>query len=149
MIHIDINTDVIKANCDDDLTSKIIQYQGKRYCIRLEAMYWEILEAEAKSKGYKLNQIVHENFVGHDINLVKIEENADLDALEAWMNWATPTGLKTPSPEGVTFIGGTNESPAGSVQYFQVDLMPGNYAFIAEVPNASSKGMFKQFTVSD
>ena len=66
MIHIDINTDVIKANCDDDLTPKIIQYQGKRYCIRLEAMYWEILEAEAKSKGYKLNQIVHENYTHPD-----------------------------------------------------------------------------------
>lgn len=107
------------------------------------------------AKGYQTfkvdykDQIVHENFVGHDINLVKLEDTADLKALEAWMNWATPTGLMTPAPEGVTFMGGTNDAPSGTVQYFEVDLVPGNYAFIAEVPNPSGKGMFKHFTVSE
>lgn len=95
------------------------------------------------------DQIAHENFVGHDVNLVQLGENADKQALEAWMNWATPTGLMTPAPEGVTFMGGTNESPAGSVQYFTVDLQPGNYALISEVPNASEKNMFVEFTVSE
>ena len=95
------------------------------------------------------DQIVHENFVGHDINLVKLDENANLDTLEAWMNWATPTGLMDPLPIGVTFLGGTNDAPAGSVQYFQVNLIPGNYAFISEVPNASRKGMLRSFTVGE
>ena len=94
------------------------------------------------------DQIVHENFVGHDVNLVKIEENANLEALEAWMNWATPTGLMDPLPEGFVFLGGTNDAPAGSTQYFEVNLEPGNYAFISEVPNTTSKGLFKQFTVN-
>ena len=93
------------------------------------------------------DQIVHENFVGHDVNLVKLEDNANLEELEAWMNWSNPTGLMSPVPEGVTFLGGTNDSPAGSTQYFTANLEPGNYAFIAEVPNTKAKGMFKQFTI--
>ena len=93
------------------------------------------------------DQIVHENFVGHDINLVRLNENANLDNLEAWMNWATPTGLMTPAPQGITFMGGTNDAPAGSTQYFEVDLSPGNYAFISEVPNSKAKGMLKTFKV--
>jgi hypothetical protein len=93
------------------------------------------------------DQIVHENFVGHDVNLVKLEDNANLEELEAWMNWSNPTGLMSPVPEGVTFLGGTNDSPAGSTQYFIANLEPGNYAFIAEVPNTKAKGMFKQFTI--
>jgi hypothetical protein len=93
------------------------------------------------------DQIVHENFLGHDVNLVKLNENANLEELESWMNWATPTGLMTPAPDGVTFLGGVNDSPAGSVGYFKVTLTPGDYAFISEVPNASSKKMLKTFTV--
>jgi hypothetical protein len=95
------------------------------------------------------DQIVHENFVGHDVNLVKLDDNADLKELEAWMNWATPIGLMDPVPDGVTFLGGTNDAPAGSTQYFEVDLAPGNYALISEVPNTSSKNMFKTFEVTD
>jgi len=94
------------------------------------------------------DQIVHENFVGHDVNLVKLEDNANLETLENWMNWADPKGLTTPAPDGVTFMGGVNDSPTGSVGYFKVSLEPGNYAFISEVPFVSKKGMFKTFTVS-
>jgi len=96
--------------------------------------------------NYK-DQIVHEHFVGHDVNLIKLEDNADIDALEAWMNWSLPKGLSSPSPEGVTFLGGTNDSPAGTIQYFTTNLAPGNFAFIAEVPNSRSKGMYKPFTI--
>jgi len=95
------------------------------------------------------DQIVHENFVGHDVNLVKLDANADTKVLEKWMNWADPKGLISPAPEGFTFLGGVNDMPAGSTGYFSVTLEPGNYAFISEVPNASSKGLLKTFTVSD
>jgi hypothetical protein len=96
-----------------------------------------------------LDQKVHENFVGHDINLVRLGKSADLDAIEAWMNWATPTGLMTPIPDDVIFLGGTNDAPEGSTQYFEVDLEPGSYAFISEVPNSREKGLFQIFTVSE
>jgi hypothetical protein len=96
-----------------------------------------------------LDQIVHENFVGHDINLVKLEENANLKDLENWMNWADPKGLIEPAPSAVTFIGGVNDMPKGSIGYFTATLTPGNYAFISEVPNASNKNMLKTFAVAE
>lgn len=97
-----------------------------------------------------LDQIVHENFVGHDLSLVWLDEGADLAALGDWMNWATPTGLMSSTlPEGITFLGGTNDAPAGSVHYFEAELKPGNYAFISEVPNPASKGMLKTFSITE
>jgi hypothetical protein len=95
------------------------------------------------------DQITHENFVGHDLNLVKLSDNANLEALESWMNWADPKGLITPSPKGITFLGGVNDMPAGSTGYFEINLEPGNYVFVSEVPNASGKNMLKTFTVKD
>ncbi len=94
------------------------------------------------------DQIVHENFVGHDINLVKLDENADLKELENWMNWADPKGLIEPAPSGITFLGGVNDMPEGSTGYFTATLDTGSYALISEVPNASSKNMLKTFVVS-
>ena len=95
------------------------------------------------------DQIVHENFVGHDVNLARLDDNADLVTLEKWMNWADPKGLITPAPEGVTFLGGINDMPAGRTGYFKVDLKPGNYVLISEVPNVSEKNMLKTFEVSE
>jgi hypothetical protein len=95
------------------------------------------------------DQRVHENFVGHDLNLVRMEEGADLEALEAWINWATPTGLMSSTmPGGFTFLGGANDAPAGSVLYFEAELTPGTYVLISEVPNAKEKGMLKTFTIN-
>ncbi len=95
------------------------------------------------------DQTVHENFVGHDINLVKLNDNADLKELENWMNWADPKGLIEPAPSGFTFLGGVNDMPAGNTGYFTATLESGNYALISEVPNAASKNMLKTFVVSN
>jgi len=95
------------------------------------------------------DQKPHENFIWHDINLVKLEDYASEDALEAWMDWSNPKGLITPVPNGITFLGGVNDMAAGSTGYFEVDLKPGKYAFISEVPNTKEKGLFKTFEVID
>ena len=95
------------------------------------------------------DQKVYGNFVGHDINLVMISDRADMAQLEAWMNWADPKGLITPAPEGFTFLGGVNDLPAGSKGYFEVDLSPGNYALISEVPSANEKNLLKTFTITE
>ena len=100
------------------------------------------------SVWYK-DQIVHENFVGHDVNLVRLHENANLEELEIWMNWADPKGLIEPAPYAVTFLGGVNDMPSGNKGFFTANLEPGQYAFISEVPNATGKNMFKIFTVSE
>jgi len=94
------------------------------------------------------DQKVYGNFVGHDINLVMISDHADMAQLENWMNWADPEGLITPAPEGFTFLGGVNDLPAQSKGYFEVDLSPGNYALISEVPSANEKNLLKTFTIS-
>jgi len=112
-----------------------------------------IVFTDAIRKGKQLfsvyfkDQISHENFVGHDVNLVKYDSNANLEVLEAWINWADPKGLISPAPEGFTFMGGVNDMPAGSTGYFEVDLEPGNYALISEVPNAGSKNLLKTFSI--
>jgi hypothetical protein len=95
------------------------------------------------------DQKPHENFIWHDINLVKLENDASEEAIEKWMDWSHPKGLITPVPLGVTFLGGVNDMPAGSTGYFYADLTPGKYAFISEVPNSKSKGLFKIFEVLD
>ncbi|MCB0474534.1 MAG: hypothetical protein KDC69_02605, partial [Flavobacteriaceae bacterium] len=51
---------------------------------------------------YVKDQKPHENFIWHDLNLVKLSDSANEDELEAWMNWADPKGLITPAPNGVT-----------------------------------------------
>lgn len=87
----------------------------------------------------------YENFAGHDVHLVRLTPETDEDALIAWMNWTLPAGLQTPAP--ARFLGGAQELPAGRTEYFTADLKPGDYAFIAEVPEADEKGMYRRFTV--
>lgn len=91
------------------------------------------------------DQAVHEHFLGHDVHLVKLEEDDDLQELNAWMNWADPSGLNTPAP--VRFIGGAQEMPGGNTAYITVNLEPGNYVLISEVPDPASKNMLKTFSV--
>lgn len=96
---------------------------------------------------YFKDQIVHENFVGHDVNLVKLDKDANIEILEKWMNWVDPKGLISPAPKGFTFLGGVNDMPAGSTGYFTANLEPGSYVLISEVPSAINKNMLKTFTV--
>jgi hypothetical protein len=100
------------------------------------------------SVQYK-DQIVHEHFLGHDVNLAKIDGITNLEELGSWMDWSNPKGLIEPAPAGVTFLGGMNNMLAGDTGYFTATLEPGTYVLIAEVPNPASKNMLKTFTVSE
>jgi hypothetical protein len=95
------------------------------------------------------DQITHENFVGHDVNLVKYDESANLEVLESWLNWADPRGLISPAPDGFVFLGGVNDMPTGSTGYFEAELDPGNYAFVSEVPGSIKKNLFKTFVIAN
>lgn len=92
------------------------------------------------------DQIVHEFFLGHDINLVKMKKGTDISVLEKWINWAELEGLISPSPKGFIFLGG-NDMPAGSMGYFKANLDLGDYVLISEVPNSKSNNMLKAFSV--
>lgn len=94
-----------------------------------------------------LDQKVYENFVGHDVNLVRYNNSASLDSLIQWMNWMHPRGLTTPAPQGFTFLGGMNNLPAGKYGYFEADLTPGNYVLISEVPSADEKKLIHKFSI--
>ncbi|GGH43206.1 hypothetical protein IA57_11140 [Mangrovimonas yunxiaonensis] len=107
----------------------------------------DITKGEHVFSVFVKDQKPHENFIWHDINLVKLDDTANLEALEAWMDWSNPKGLVTPVPEGITFLGGVNDMSAGSQGFFTATLEPGRYAFISEVPNTISKGLLKEFRV--
>ena len=106
------------------------------------------VKGEQIAKVYFEDQKAHENFVGHDVNLVKVEDGVDITILETWINWSIPDGLVSPGPEGFTFLGGVNDMPAGSTGYFKVNLEPGNYVLIAEVPNTSQKNLLTGFQIA-
>lgn len=90
-------------------------------------------------------QTVHEHFLGHDVHLVRLEDDTDMQALNDWMNWAAPAGLTTVAP--AEFLGGVQEMPAGRTGYFHTILRPGRYALIAEVPDPAGKNMLHVFRV--
>lgn len=92
------------------------------------------------------DQSAHENFVGHDVHLVRLDADVSLDALASWMDWTRKGGLQEPAP--VEFVGGLNEMPAGTTGYFTAQLEPGEYAWISEVPDPAGKGMLRTFTVA-
>ena len=94
------------------------------------------------------DQKLHENYSGHDINIAEVSENADLRALETWMNWAEPGGLLKLPPDGVTFLGGFNNMAAEKTGYFTVNLEAGKkYILVSEVPNTIEKNMMKEIVV--
>ncbi|MGN7514694.1 MAG: hypothetical protein ACTHOM_09980 [Allomuricauda sp.] len=94
-----------------------------------------------------IDQKVYENFVGHDVNLVRYDNTASLDSLVQWMNWMDPRGLRTPAPEGFTFLGGMNNLPAESKGFFEANLTPGKYVLISEVPAADEKKLLYKFSI--
>ena len=85
------------------------------------------------------------SFVGNDVHIMRVENDESISKASAWLDWRTKDGLEDPSP--VTFLGGINDMPEGSHSYFTVDLQPGTYAFIAEVPNPQEAGFVLPFTV--
>jgi len=92
-----------------------------------------------------LEQQALPSFVGNDVHLMVVEDEHSIAKADAWLDWRTKDGLEDPAP--VTFLGGLNDMPAGSHGYFTVDLSPGDYAFIAEMPGPQAAGFALPFTV--
>ncbi len=93
------------------------------------------------------DQKQYEHLMGHDVNLVKIEKDSLKTALNNWLNTADFKAFRTPVPEGLLFLGGVEDLPAGKTGYFEVTLEQGNYVLISEIPNAIERKMIKTFTV--
>ena len=93
------------------------------------------------------DQATYEHFLGHDVHLAAIEDDTDVDALAAWMDWSEREGLETPSP--AVFLGGTQDAQADQTVYLNIDLEPGTYVWIAEVPDPGGKGMLVPINVDN
>jgi hypothetical protein len=89
---------------------------------------------------------------GHNVQLVKLSNKDDeelLDRLSTWMDWRQAGSLVNRAPEGAEFMGGTMEMTEGGTAYFHVTLEPGDYAWIAEIPDPAEHNMLKTFTITD
>jgi len=93
-----------------------------------------------------LEQQALPSFVGNDVHLMRVDDEQSIARVDGWMDWRTPDGLQDPAP--AVFLGGINDLPAVSRGYFTVDLEPGNYAFIAEMPGPIAAGFVLPFSVA-
>lgn len=93
------------------------------------------------------DQKQYEHLMGHDVNLVKIENDSLKTVLNSWINTTDFNAFRTPAPEGLLFLGGVEDLPAGETGYFEVSLDKGDYVLISEVPNAIERNMIKTFSV--
>lgn len=93
------------------------------------------------------DQMVYSHFLGHDVHLVRLDSGVDMGSIETWMNWVIPGSLAGDVPEGAAFLGGVQDMPGGSTAYVRANLKPGDYAWIAEVPDPSGKDMLVTFSV--
>ena len=89
----------------------------------------------------------YEHLLGHDINLVKIENEQQLKALNKWGNLTDYLKFRTPAPKGLKFLGGLEDLFGDKKEYFNITLKKGHYVLISEIPNAIERNMFKRFEV--
>ena len=92
-----------------------------------------------------LEQQALPSFVGNDVHLIRVDDADSVAETNAWMDWRTKDGLEDPAP--AAFLGGINDLPAGTHGYFTVQLEPGDYAFIAEMPDPQASGFVLPFSV--
>lgn len=93
------------------------------------------------------DQKQYETLLGHDVNLVRLDEISLLDTLGNWINASDIKAFRTPVPKGLTFLGGVEDLEAGETGYFKTKLEKGNYVLISEIPNVIERKMFKVFKV--
>jgi len=65
------------------------------------------------------DQKLYEHMMGHDVNLVKIENDSLISNLGDWLNTVDFNAFRSPVPEGLLFLGGVEDLPAGKTGYFE------------------------------
>lgn len=93
------------------------------------------------------DQKIYEHMLGHDVNVVKIENEMLLDSLNNWLNVADFNTFRSPEPKGAHFLGGVQDLKAGEKGFMNITLKKGHYVLISEMPNAMERNMFKKFEV--
>lgn len=86
-----------------------------------------------------------QGFMMHDINLFRMNDSTRVEDIVKWMDWMDLEQFRAPAP--AYSLGGVEHMAAGKTAYMTVNLKPGHYAWVSE--GYGSKGMVKEFTVSD
>ena len=97
----------------------------------------------------------YSHLLGHDVHLIRFDEETDTSDVNNWMDWTNGFGmtgdqLVSDGTEPARFLGGVQDIWTGNLPetgYFHVNLKPGDYAWVAEVPDPTSRGMLQEFTV--
>jgi hypothetical protein len=96
------------------------------------------------------NQQQYKNLVGHDLHLIRLDEGTDVEDVNGWMNWAAPDQFISDGDEPAMFLGGVSDIWTADLPrtgYLHMILRPGDYAWVAEVPDPASKGLLAAFSV--
>lgn len=101
------------------------------------------------------DQQIYANFVGHDVHLLRLDGDTTTAEVNEWMNWMLADGLVADGTEPGTWMGGADTvvTPAllaGTdpvTEYVHVNLDPGTYVWVAEIPDPISAGLLTEFTV--
>jgi len=102
------------------------------------------------------DQQIYDHLLGHDVHLVRLNHRTSIDAVNGWMNWMDPAQLVSDGTEPGTFLGGVQtivtpellEGAETKTAYFDVNLNPGAYAWVSEVPTPAEQGLLKPFIVT-
>lgn len=95
-------------------------------------------------------QQIYSNLVGHDAHLIRFDAETSASDVDGWMNWANPEQLISNEDEPGTFLGGVQDILTPDLPrtaYVHVNLKPGAYAWVAEVPDPAANELLKTFTV--
>jgi hypothetical protein len=86
--------------------------------------------------------------VANDVHVVRLDEGVDIHEVANWMDFLQPTGQISTAedPAPAVFLGGVHEMPKGNTAYFEIELAPGNYAWISEQPVENTT--YTKFTVA-
>jgi hypothetical protein len=135
-------TDALNANSPPkaDNTIEISSEKGITFVDSLKAGNYVLSVTFEDQKQY-------EHLMGHDVNLVKINNDSLIGALNNWLNIADFKAFRTPAPDGLKFLGGVEDLAAEKTGYFEVNLEKGNYVLISEIPNTVARNMIKRFSV--
>lgn len=101
------------------------------------------------------DQQKYAHLLGHDVHLIRLNDETDVDDVNGWMDWTNSWGesgdqLVSDGSEPGRFIGGVKDiwtEDLPRTGYLHVNLKPGDYAWVAEVPNPDEKGLLQPFTV--
>lgn len=95
-------------------------------------------------------QQAYANLVGHDVHLVRLDGDTTAQEVNDWMNWADPGQFVSDGTEPTTFLGGVADIWTANLPqtgYMHVDLRPGDYAWVAEIPDPASTDHLHEFQV--